>query len=59
MRLRRRLLGDDDGTTSVEYAVILALILAAIMASVAVFGQQTNTLWGQSNKNLEDHGFGS
>jgi Flp pilus assembly pilin Flp len=59
MRLRRRLRGDRAGTTSVEYAVILALILAAVISAVAVFGQQTGTLWGQSNKNLQDHGFGS
>jgi Flp pilus assembly pilin Flp len=59
MTLRRRLLGDDAGTTSVEYAVLLALIFAAIVSAVAVFGGQTGTLWGQTNKNLEDHGFGS
>jgi len=55
----RRLWRDDQGTTSVEYAVILALIFAGIVSAVSVFGGQAGTLWGQTNQNLTDHGFGS
>lgn len=59
MNLQRRLLIDDAGTTSVEYAVMLALLLATIIAGVSIFGGQTGTLFGETNQNLESHGFGS
>ena len=55
----RRILVDDQATTSVEYAVMLALIFSAIVSTVMVFGGNTGTLWGQTNQNLVDHGFGS
>ena len=36
----------EDGPTAVEYAVMLALILAVIIVSVAIIGTQTNTMYG-------------
>jgi pilus assembly protein Flp/PilA len=39
-------LREEDGPTAVEYAVMLALILAVIIASVAIIGTQTNTMYG-------------
>lgn len=50
---------DDEATTSVEYAVMLALVLAAVITGVTAFGGQAGSLWGQTNQNLVDHGFGS
>lgn len=55
----RPFLRNEEGTTSVEYAVILALIFAAVVTSVMAFGGQAGTLWGQTNQNLTNHGFGS
>jgi pilus assembly protein Flp/PilA len=37
-----RFLTNEDGPTSVEYAVMLALIIAVCFASVAAFGATTN-----------------
>ncbi len=36
----------EDGPTATEYAVMLALILAVIIVSVAIIGSQTNTMYG-------------
>jgi pilus assembly protein Flp/PilA len=36
----------EDGPTATEYAVMLALILAVIIVSVAIIGTQTNTMYG-------------
>ena len=41
-----RFLRGEDGPTATEYAVMLALILAVIIVSVAVIGTQTNTMYG-------------
>lgn len=36
-----RFIADEDGTTAVEYAVILMLILLAVIGSVQFFGGAT------------------
>ena len=41
-----RFLRQEDGPTATEYAVMLALILAVIIVSVAIIGTQTNTMYG-------------
>ncbi len=41
-----RFLFDNDGTTAVEYAVMLALILLSAISAISVFGQGTGGLWG-------------
>jgi Flp pilus assembly pilin Flp len=59
VRFLRQLWGDEEAATAVEYAVMLALIFAAVVTSVMTFGGQAGTLFGQSNQNLNSHGFGS
>ena len=39
----RRFVREQDGPTATEYAVILALILVVIIATVTVFGQSLAT----------------
>ncbi len=34
---------ETDGATATEYAVMLALVLAVIIASVTIYGQSLNT----------------
>lgn len=51
------LIQTEDAVTSVEYAVILALILVAIMGSIGSFGQQQGAMWNGIEANLRDHGF--
>ena len=52
-----RILRDEDGTVAVEYAVMLALILMAMIGTISVIGGQTGGLWGNIQSRLQDHGF--
>jgi pilus assembly protein Flp/PilA len=54
-----RLICDDSAATAVEYAVMLALILGVIFASIAILGQDTKQVWQQNNTSLNSVGFGS
>ena len=38
-------LKEEDGPTAVEYAVMLALIIAVVLAAVANIGGTTNTMY--------------
>ena len=53
-----RILRRDEGATSVEYAVILALILAVVVVGISAFGTQTGGLWGGIDDKLEATEFG-
>jgi len=53
------LIRDEDATTAVEYAVMLALILVAIIASVASVGNGTGGMFSSNNSALSAAGFGS
>ncbi|MGC4001921.1 MAG: Flp family type IVb pilin [Pirellulales bacterium] len=55
----KKFLRDDDGTTSVEYAVMLAMILIAVIAAIGTVGTQTGGMWGKNQSQLQDAGFGS
>jgi len=53
------LLRQEEAATAVEYAVMLALILAAIIASIASVGQGTGGMWSSTYNSLNSVGFGS
>jgi pilus assembly protein Flp/PilA len=59
VRLFKQLLRDDEATTAVEYAVMLAMIMLACIGTVATFGGQTGTLWGDTDTKLKASGFGA
>ena len=40
-----RLYRDDQAATAVEYAVLLALILVAIISAISAVGDSTQGLW--------------
>ncbi len=40
-----RLYRDDEAATAVEYAVLLALILIAIIAAINAVGNTTSGIW--------------
>jgi pilus assembly protein Flp/PilA len=40
-----RLYRDDQAATAVEYAVLLALILVAVISAISAVGHSTSDLW--------------
>lgn len=53
----RRFLTSEDGPTSVEYAVMLALIIAVCIATIKSVGDQTSGIWSNNEEKLEEAGF--
>ncbi len=43
-----RFLNDESGPTAVEYAVMLALIILAAIASIGFLGQATNSTFSNT-----------
>ncbi len=58
MQALMRLWKDDSGTTAVEYAVLLALILISIIAAVSSVGTQNLGMWSGVKDGLDAVGFG-
>jgi pilus assembly protein Flp/PilA len=58
MNWLQKLFRDDEAATAVEYAVLLALILVAVMGAIATFGSETGGLWGGIDTRLEGTRFG-
>ncbi len=52
-----RLLRDEQAATSVEYAVMLAMIIIAIVGAIGSFGNRTGGLWGGIAAQLQAVGF--
>lgn len=46
MKPLKRFLTDETGPTSVEYAVMLALILVGVIGAVRAVGSSNGGLWG-------------
>ncbi len=53
-----RLLHESEGATAVEYAVMLAMIIAAIISSIGAVGAETGGLWSNIRSGLSAAGFG-
>jgi pilus assembly protein Flp/PilA len=49
-----KLARDARGATSIEYALIMAMIFLAMIGAVTAFGQQTITMWTQVAQDIED-----
>lgn len=47
----------EEAATSVEYAVVLALILMAIVSAIGTLGSEAGGLWGGIEQDLDDVGF--
>lgn len=52
-----RLLWDEEGPTAVEYAVLLALIVGAVIGAIGAVGQQTGGMWGGVESDLDAKAF--
>jgi Flp pilus assembly pilin Flp len=53
MRIIFKLIRDESAATSVEYAVMLGLILMACIGAIAVLGQHTQLLWDDNDTGLQ------
>ena len=49
----------EEAATAVEYAVMLALILLAVVGAISTVGAQSGGMWGGIETDLSDAGFGS
>lgn len=52
----RRLIVSDDATSAVEYAVLLAMILVAIIIGVTSAGGGVSAWWGDIRNDLDAYG---
>ena len=48
-----RLYRDDQAATAVEYAVLLALILVAIISAINAVGDSTRGIWASDANQIE------
>lgn len=53
-----RFLKSEDGPTAVEYAVLLAGILAVLIAGITLVGGETANFWS-NNKSQLDSAYGA
>ena len=54
-RTLRRLLTDQNGATAIEYGLIAALIIIAMMGGLSSLAGGTSTWWGRIQTNVETH----
>ena len=55
----KMLLRDTRGATAIEYGLIAALIVIAMMAARQGLANETITMWGDVEQNMEDARQGS
>jgi pilus assembly protein Flp/PilA len=48
-----RLYRDDQAATAVEYAVLLALILVAVISAISAVGDSTHGIWANDSSQIE------
>jgi len=57
MRWIWQLLRNDEAATAVEYAVLLAMILLAVIGAIGSVGVQSGGMWGYTRAELQRFGF--
>jgi len=57
MRWIKNFVREDEAATAVEYAVLLALILLAVIGAIRSFGGANAGLWGNTYTELKNAGF--
>ena len=53
-RTLRRLLADQTGATAIEYGLIAALIIIAMMGGLSALGGGANGMWGKVVTNVQN-----
>ena len=59
MRWLMQFLWAEEAATAVEYAVMLAMILLAVVGAIGTFGGEAGGLWGGIESDLDAHRFGN
>jgi pilus assembly protein Flp/PilA len=59
MRWMHHFMASEDGPTAVEYAVLLALILMAVIGAIGAVGAQTGGMWGNIDNGMQAAGLGA
>ena len=54
-RLFRTLGADQRGATAIEYGLIAALIIIAMMGGLTALGGKSGGMWGGIQSNVETH----
>lgn len=54
LKLCRKLRSDKRGATVIEYGLIAALIIIAIMTSLKALGGGANGMWGKLSNKVEN-----
>lgn len=54
-KLTRMLLGNRRGATAVEYGLIAALIVIAMMGGLRTLGGGANGMWGKLDKEVSNN----
>jgi Flp pilus assembly pilin Flp len=57
MRWIWHLLRNDEAATAVEYAVLLAMILLAVIGAIGSVGAQSGGMWAHTRAELQRFGF--
>ena len=52
-----RFIEKEDGPTAVEYAVMLALILLAMVGTIKALGGASGSMWGSNYTQMKAAGF--
>jgi Flp pilus assembly pilin Flp len=50
----RTFIQGESGTTSVEYAVMLFLIVATCIAAITAVGGQNGSIWGENSTEIQN-----
>jgi Flp pilus assembly pilin Flp len=57
--LYQKIVTQEDAATSVEYAIMLALVLMITIGAAGFLGTRTQQSWNNSNNSLSNVNFGS
>ena len=53
-KFMKRLLRDTQGATAIEYGLIAALIVLAMMAALNTFANNTNEMWDKVSRKTSE-----
>jgi Flp pilus assembly pilin Flp len=52
MNIWQRFYRDDDGTTAIEYCLMMFLIIVVCIVGISALGDSNNGLWGRNSNEL-------